>query len=137
MVAGAVVVVVVGGAVVVVVVAAAVVVVVAAAVVVVVARAVVVVVPGTVVVVVPPPHASQQLDVDPTVADPPFGALQCAASFLMLHLVRPFASVRQHVTAFRRPQVERAAHATTSPRHSGRSPPLWTASFAACVTQLT
>jgi hypothetical protein len=112
-------------------------VVVTGAVVVVVGGAVVVVVPGTVVVVVPPPHASQQLEVDPTVAEPPFGARHEAALFLMLHFVRPLASVRQQVTAFGRPHVERAAHETTSPRHCGRSWPLSTASFTTCVTQLT
>jgi hypothetical protein len=61
------------------------------------------------------PQASQQLEWLPTHAVEPAGALQCAASRLILHFVAP-ALVTQHVTApagF--PQVEWAAHRRTAP----------------------
>jgi hypothetical protein len=116
---------------------ACVVVVVLAAVVVVVLGPVVEVVCGAVVVVVPPPHASQQLDVCPTVADPPCGAVQAAAFRLMLQRDLPCAFVRQQVTNPGLPQVDRAAHVVISERHWGRRFPPWTAAFATCATQLT
>ena len=73
----------------------------------------VVVVGGAVVVVVPPQppaHASQQLDVVPTHACPPFGALHLSALDLVEHFSLPRALMRQHVTNPGFPQVERAAH---------------------------
>src|SRR5579862_1251950 len=78
----------------------------------------------------PAPHASQQLEVCPGHAVPCFGALQCAASRLMLHLVLPFTVVRQHVTNPGFPQVDRASHATTARLHCFESVPLLTAFFA-------
>ncbi len=102
--------------------------------------AVVLVTDGVVVVVlpgdghVPAPHASQQLDTDPTHAVPSCGALQSAARCLTLHRVVPCSSVRQQVTAFFRPQVDIAAQCTTESRHSARSEPSRTAAFAACAT---
>jgi hypothetical protein len=54
-------------------------------------------------------HASQQLVQVPTL---PCFAVQCAASFLILHFV-PALVVRQHVTAFGLPHVEREAHFLT------------------------
>src|SRR5205807_1130119 len=74
---------------------------------------------GVVVVVLPagtqPPcsHASQQLGNSPTQALPPRGALHELALRLMLHVVLPAASVRQHVTAPALPQVDCAAQPTT------------------------
>jgi hypothetical protein len=88
-------------------------VVVGAVLVVVVGAAVVVVVGGVVVVVVPPQpasHALQQLDVVPTHACPPFGALHLSALDLVEHFSLPRALMRQHVTNPGFPQVERAAH---------------------------
>jgi hypothetical protein len=61
------------------------------------------------------PHASQQLVALPKHAVAPAGALQCAASRLILHFVTP-AFVTQQVTApagF--PQIECAAHRLTAP----------------------
>ena len=145
--AGAVVVVVSAGAVVVVVSSGAVVVVVSSgAVVVVVSSTVVVVVSsgGEVVVVLPPvehepsaPHASQQLDCDPTHAVPPCGGLQSSSLCLMLHIVWPCSSVRQQVTKPGRPQVDMSAHCTTSSLHSFRSDLSLTAAFATRSTQCT
>ena len=72
------------------------------------------VVVGAVLVVVVPPqpasHALQQLDVVPTHACPPFGALHLSALDLVEHFSLPFALMRQHVTNPGFPQVERAAH---------------------------
>src|SRR5205823_3898545 len=105
---------------------AGVVVVVAPPVVVVVAAPVVVVAAGVVVVVVVlpgAPHASQQLGVEPTNADPPLGALQAAAVRLIEQVVLPVASVRQQVTAPSTPQVDCAAQDTTVSWHSSRSSP--------------
>jgi len=139
---GAVVVVVAAGAVVVVVPADAVVVVVPAG-----AVVLVVVVAGgaAVVVVVPPggghvplaPHASQQLDTDPTHAVPPCGALQALSPCLTVQLVWPCASARQQVTKPRLPQVDTAAQCTTASLHSGRSDPSFTAASTTRATQLT
>ena len=72
-----------------------------------------------------PPHASQQLDAVPTHALPCFGALQRPC--LIEHDVFPDADVRQQVTNPVRPQVDRAAHRTTAPRHFR----LWSSPFAA------
>jgi hypothetical protein len=61
-------------------------------------------------------QASQQLEKIPTHAEPPFGALHCAASLFVEQRVLPFLFVLQHVTkpsGF--PHVERAAHLTTEP----------------------
>jgi hypothetical protein len=72
-------------------------------------------------------QASQQLAQVPTVP------LQCAASFLTLHLV-PVAVVMQQVTApagF--PQVECAAHFLTKPAQ----PLLTRTVFTCCTAQLT
>jgi hypothetical protein len=71
------------------------------------------VVVGAVLVVVPPQpasHALQQLDVVPTHACPPFGALHLSALDLVEHFSLPRALMRQHVTNPGFPQVERAAH---------------------------
>jgi len=127
------------------VVAPAVVDVVAALVVLVVASAVLVVVAdGTVVVVlpggpqVPPaPHASQQLDDEPTHAVPPLGARQAAALRLMLQRVVPSAVVRQQATRPDLPHAERAAQFMTASRHSARSVPASTAALIESATQLT
>jgi len=62
----------------------------------------------------PPPgagHASQQLAHAPTV---PCFAVQCAASFLILHFV-PLVVAKQQVTAPALPQVEWDAHFLTAP----------------------
>jgi hypothetical protein len=146
---GAVVVVVAAGAVVVVVAAGAVVVVVVAAgaVVVDVSVATVVVVVssgGEVVVVLPPveheppaPHASQQLDCDPTHAVPPGGAVQLCPSCLIEQVVLPLESVWQQVTKPGLPQVDAAAQSTTASLHAARSSPPSMASFTTCATQLT
>jgi len=83
------------------------------------------------------PHASQQLDTDPTHAVPPCGALQRFSPCLIVQLVWPCASVRQQVTKPRLPQVDTAAQCTTAPLHSGRSDPSSTAAFTTCATQLT
>ena len=63
--------------------------------------------------------------------------MQCAASRLMLHVVLPFAVVRQHVTKPGFPQVDRAAHFTTATLHCFDSIPLLSALFATCVAQRT
>ena len=60
-------------------------------------------------------QASQQLACVLTQALPPFGALHAEVWLLVLHLVVPFALVRQHVTADGLPQVDFAAHLTTAP----------------------
>jgi hypothetical protein len=75
-------------------------------------------------------HASQQLVQVPTV---PCFAVQCRASFLILHLV-PLVVVMQQVTApagF--PQIEWDAHFLTAPAQ------LWFTStvVACCAAQLT
>ena len=98
---------------------------------------------GVVVVVLPagtqPPcsHASQQLGKFPTHALPPGGGLQELARRLILHVVLPLASVRQHVTAPALPQVELSAHATTRSAHSSRSDPSSTACSVTPSTQFT
>jgi hypothetical protein len=99
---------------------------------------------GEVVVVVPPvehvpsaPHASQQLDWDPTHAIPLCGALQSWSRCLMLHIVWPCSSVRQQVTEFGLPQVDMSAHRTTSSLHSSRSELSLTALIATRSTQCT
>jgi len=98
---------------------------------------------GVVVVVLPagtqPPcsHASQQLGNSPTQALPPRGALHELALRLMLHVVLPAASVRQHVTAPALPQVDCAAQPTTNPAHSSRREPSVTAWSVTAATQLT
>ena len=63
----------------------------------------------------PSAQASQQLDVAPTHAEPPLGALHFEASFLVEHLVWPLEFVRQHVTKPGLPQVVFAAHLMTAP----------------------
>jgi hypothetical protein len=146
--AGAVVVVVAAGAVVVVVAPGPVVVVVVAAgaVVVDVSVATVVVVVssgGEVVVVLPPveqppaPHASQQLDCDPTHAVPPGGAVQLCPSCSIEQVVLPLESVWQQVTKPGLPQVDAAAQFTTASLHAARSSPPSMALFTTCATQLT
>jgi len=120
--------------------AGVVVVVVAPPVVVVVAAPVVVVAAGVVVVVVVlpgAPHASQQLDVEPTNAVPRRGASQSAASLLIEQVVSPWRLVRQQVTKPGRPQVDCAAQVTTASSHSGRSDPSSTAASATSSTQST
>jgi len=66
----------------------------------------------------PATHASQQLGALPTQACPPDGGRHPAASDFLVQRVSPRAFVRQQVTNPGRPQVERAAHATTARRHS-------------------
>jgi hypothetical protein len=71
----------------------------------------------------PATHASQQLGALPTHACPPDGGRHLVASDFRVQRVSPRAFVRQQVTKPGRPQVERAAHATTARRHSlDRSP---------------
>ena len=55
-------------------------------------------------------HASQQVSLTPSDADPPVGAVQCAASDLIAHRLIPCAFARQQVTASGLPQTERAKH---------------------------
>jgi hypothetical protein len=114
------------------------------AVVVVVVGAVVDVVDGWVPVVVvvvaaqpPGTQASQQLVAVPTQAVPSFGGRHEAALRLMLHLVLPCLSVRQHVTAPSLPHVDLAAHSITVPLHSSRRSPSATAASATRATHLT
>jgi hypothetical protein len=104
----------------------------------------VVVADGTVVVVLPggghvpdAPHASQQLDTDPTHAVPPAGARQAASLRLMAQRVVPLAPVRQQVTKPGLPHADFAAQPTTASRHASRSDPLRTAALTARDTQLT
>src|SRR5438876_1039190 len=114
--------------------------------VVVVVDAVVVVVVTVVVVVVvvlpggghvpPGPHASQQLDADPTHAELPLGGRHLP-SRLILHFVSPSSLVRQQVTKPGRPQVDRSAHRSTTSSHASRSNPASTAASATSSTQLT
>src|SRR5262245_62723303 len=54
----------------------------------------------------------------PTHACPPDGARHLFASDFRVQRVSPRTFVRQHVTKSGRPQVERAAHATTARRQS-------------------
>jgi hypothetical protein len=98
--------------------------------------------PGTVVVVVAAAHpvapqASQQLAADPAQACPPAGAVHDAALRLIVHFVRPFASVRQHVAAPGRPHVERAAQRFTGDAHSARSCPVDVRIVATAAAQRT
>jgi|SRR5439155_15948770 len=106
---------------------------------------VVVVAAGVVVVVVvlpggghvpPGPHASQQLDADPTHAELPLGGRHLP-SRLILHFVSPSSLVRQQVTKPGRPQVDRSAHRSTTSSHASRSNPASTAASATSSTQLT
>jgi len=60
-------------------------------------------------------QASQQLENSPTHAEPFFGALHCAAPFLVEHRVLPFLSVVQQVTNPGLPHVDFDAHETTLP----------------------
>ena len=92
---------------------------------------------GAVVVVAPGPQASQQLEVAPTDAEPPGGATQRSALRFTLHLLLPFAKVRQQVTASSFPHVERIAQRTTLLRQDGLMVPSLTAAFATPATQLT
>src|SRR5262245_594315 len=61
-----------------------------------------------------PAQASQQLRAAPMQAVPSGGGRQALASRAILHRVRPLALVRQHDTAPGRPQIEFAAHRTTT-----------------------
>ena len=75
-------------------------------------------------------HASQQLVQLPVV---PCFAVQCAASFLILHFV-PLVVTRQHVTApVGLPQIEWDAHFLTAPAQLL----LVRTVFACCAAQLT
>ena len=60
-------------------------------------------------------QASQQLDLRPTQAEPPLGAVQELIECLVLQVVLPFEFVRQQVTKPALPQVDCAAHFTTAP----------------------
>jgi len=73
-------------------------------------------------------HASQQLAHAPTI---PCFAVQCGASFLILHFV-PLVVVKQQVTAPALPQVEWDAHFLTAPAQL-----LFVRTFACCAAQLT
>ena len=80
----------------------------------------------------PPPgdgQASQQLVQAPTM---PCFAVQCAASFLIVHFV-PLLVVRQQVTASGLPHVERDAHFLTGPAQCLLARTV----FACCAAQLT
>src|SRR5262249_7736634 len=61
-----------------------------------------------------PAQASQQLCAAPMHAVPSRGGRQAFAARAILHRVRPLALVRQHDTAPGRPQIEFAAHRTTT-----------------------
>src|SRR6266566_8485106 len=74
-------------------------------------------------------------DVVPTHTLPPRGARHEAARRMVWQWVTPLASVRQHRTASGRPQVERAAQATSCALHSSESVPLLTAASATPATQ--
>src|SRR5262245_23998981 len=81
----------------------------------------------------PAAHASQQLACAPTHPRPFLGALQCAASRRIAHVVAPAARVRQHVTNPGLPHVDLAAQRLTSPLHVlGRIP----AATAALMTRV-
>lgn len=71
----------------------------------------------------PSPHASQQLDRNPTHELPPLGALHLSAPFLIEHFVLPRASVVQQVTKPGLPHVDFAAHEITLPLHEFGSVP--------------
>jgi hypothetical protein len=60
-------------------------------------------------------QASQQLDLVLTHDFPPIGAVQCVAFDFVEHFVTPMEFVRQQVTKFGLPQVDFAAHFTTTP----------------------
>lgn len=60
-------------------------------------------------------QASQQLAKVPTHEVPPFGGLHLSPFDFVEHDVTPLALVRQQVTKFGLPQVDRAAHLTTTP----------------------
>ena len=80
----------------------------------------------------PPPgdaQASQQLVQAPTM---PCFAVQCAASFLIVHFV-PLLVARQQVTASGLPHVERDAHFLTEPAQCLLARTV----FACCAAQLT
>lgn len=98
-----------------------------------------------VVVVVPPAQpvsvqASQQLESDPTQAEPFFGALHFVASLFVLHFVlgTPFLIfVTQQVTNPGLPQVDCAAHFVTSPLHCFGRVPAPARSFATPAAHFT
>ena len=85
----------------------------------------------------PDTQASQQLGRLPTHALPCLGRLQSATLLLVLHLVAPFAVVRQQVTKPGFPQIDRAAQAFTAPLQRFGSVPAFTAPFATRVAQRT
>jgi hypothetical protein len=65
------------------------------------------------------------------------GDLQRATLLLMLHLVLPFAVVRQQVTKPGFPQTDCAAQCLTAPLHCFGNVPAFTAAFARRVAQRT
>ena len=77
----------------------------------------------------PAPHASQQLENDPTQALPPFGAMQRSAPRLTAHDVFPELLVRQHVTEPGLPHVDFEAQ-----RFTTRAQPSFTSVAAAVST---
>ena len=82
-------------------------------------------------------HASRQLERGLAHAAPPVGAVQCAASDLMLHFVVPLAFVRQQAIAPGLPHVECAAPFLSVFLQLFAMLPAFTPSFTACWTQLT
>jgi hypothetical protein len=95
--------------------------------------------PGVGVGTAPQPsvQASQQLDDEPTHAEPPFGALQFKASLLVEHFVWPFEFVRQHVTKPGLPHVDLAAHLIRLPLQFLGSIPASARVFATVAAHLT
>jgi len=81
-------------------------------------------------------HAGQHGS-GPVQAAPPGEEWQADWSRLIVHRVRPRASVRQQVIAPGLPHVERAAHRFSAFRHCGRSCSTATRSFAMCAAQRT
>ena len=84
-----------------------------------------------------PVHGSQQLAWSPAQAEPPLGALQPCAPFLMWHFLTPLAVVRQQVTKPGFPQVEFAAHFLTEPLQDLGSVPAFTAALTTARAHLT
>jgi len=85
-----------------------------------------------------PPHASQQLGVEPTHATvlPRFCARHLASLLLIEHLTLPFWT-RQQVTNPGFPQIEFAAQRMTSPLHCVGSAPVSASCFTTSPTHFT
>ena len=72
----------------------------------------------------------------PTQAVPSFGGLHLPALFLIEHFTLPRRSTRQHVTASSFPQVDFAAHRTTSPLQFDGNAPVSANPFATLFEML-